>query len=192
METARPTSPKTQSLADVATLACGCFWCTEAIFQRLKGVLTVTPGYSGGNPPDGGQNPTYEQVCSGNTGHAEAIQIKFDPKVISFEKLLEVFFKLHDPTTLNRQGNDIGTQYRSSIFYHSEEQKKSAEKLKSKMQKLYRDKIITEIVQYKNFFEAENYHKNYYENYKSQPYCQLVIDPKITKLYKLFPEKIKN
>lgn len=171
---------------ETATIAGGCFWCTEAIFQRLKGVNSVTPGYTGGTV----KNPTYEQVCSGNTGHAEAIQIKFDPEIISYEKLLEVFFKLHDPTTLNRQGNDTGTQYRSSIFYHSPDQKKTAEKLKSEMQKLYKDKIVTEIVPFKEFYEAENYHKNYYENYKSQPYCQLIIDPKITKLYKLFPKKI--
>ena len=173
---------------ETATIAGGCFWCTEAIFQRLKGVTKVTPGYSGGKV----ENPTYEQVCSGNTGHAEAIQVNFDPKIISYEKLLEVFFKLHDPTTPNRQGNDTGTQYRSSIFYHTEEQKKTAEKVKGEIQKLHNDKIVTEIVPFKNFYEAENYHKNYYENYKSQPYCQLVINPKITKLYKEFPKIIEK
>ena len=188
---------------ETATLAGGCFWCTEAIFRRLKGVASVTPGYSGGTVP----NPTYEQVCAENTGHAESIQIKFDPKIISYEKLLEVFFKLHDPTTLNRQGNDVGTSYRSAIFYHSEEQKKTAEKVRSAMQKLYKDKqslrsssnqnstaglkIVTEITPYKNFYEAEDYHKNYYDNYKNQPYCQLVIDPKIQKLYKDFKDITK-
>lgn len=173
---------------ETATLAGGCFWCTEAIFKRLKGVETVTSGYSGGNV----KNPSYEQVCSGKTGHAEAIQIRFDPKIISFEKLLEVFFKLHNPTTLNQQGADYGTQYRSAIFYHSQSQEKTAEKLKTSMQKLYQDKIVTEIVPYKNFYEAEDYHKNYYENYKNQPYCQLVIDPKIQKLYKEFKEDLKE
>ena len=172
---------------ETATIAGGCFWCTEAIFKRLKGVESVTPGYSGGNVP----NPTYEQVCAENTGHAEAIQINFDPKIISFEKLLEVFFKLHDPTTLNRQGNDMGTSYRSAIFYHSDEQKKTAEKVRSEMQKVYKDKIVTEIVPYKNFYRAENYHQNYYENYKNQPYCQLVIDPKIQKLYEEFKKEVR-
>lgn len=167
---------------ETATLAGGCFWCTEAIFKRLKGVKKVTPGYSGGNVP----NPTYEQVTSDNTNHAEAIQIEFDPKIISFEKLLEIFFKLHDPTTKNRQGNDIGTQYRSSIFYHSQKQKTIAQKIKNQMSKYYKEKVVTEIVAFTNFYEAENYHKNYYDSNKSQPYCQIVIDPKITKLYKEF------
>ena len=167
---------------EIATLAGGCFWCTEAIFLRLKGVEKVTPGYTGGNVI----KPTYEQVCSGTTGHAEAIQIEFDPKIISFEKLLEIFFKLHDPTTANRQGNDVGTQYRSSIFYHSDIQRKTAEKIRSLMQKYYKDKIVTEIVAATNFYEAESYHKNYYNSNKGKPYCQIVIDPKITKLYKEF------
>lgn len=172
---------------ETATFAGGCFWCTEAIFKRIKGVEKVTPGYSGGNVP----NPTYEQVASGNTGHAEAIQIQFDPKIISFEKLLEIFFKLHDPTTLNRQGNDVGTQYRSSIFYHSPQQKETAQKVRSQMSKYYHDKVVTEIVPFKNFYEAENYHKNYYDTNKSQPYCQIVIDPKITKLYQEFKKEVK-
>ena len=175
---------------ETATLAGGCFWCTEAIFKRLKGVQSVTPGYSGGSVA----NPTYEQVCSGNSGHAEAIQITFDPKVITFEKLLEVFFKLHDPTTLNRQGADTGTQYRSSIFYHNDNQKKTAEKVKGKIEqsKIYESKIVTEVVPFKNFYEAENYHKNYYDTNRSQPYCQIVIDPKIQKLYKEFKEVIED
>lgn len=171
-----------------ATLAGGCFWCTEAIFKRLKGVKSVISGYSGGDPPAGGNNPTYEQVCQGSTGHAEAIQIKFDPKIISYELLLEVFFKLHDPTTLNRQGNDVGTQYRSAIFYHDENQRKIAEAVKSKLEKsgVYSNKIVTEIMPFKNFFKAENYHQNYYDSNRNQSYCQLTIDPKITKLYEEF------
>ncbi len=177
-------SPKTE----IATLAGGCFWCTEAIFQRLKGVAEVKPGYSGGNV----ENPTYEQVCSGSTGHAEAIQIKFDPKIIQFEKLLGVFFKLHDPTTLNRQGADSGTEYRSAIFYHSQIQKQTAENVKNDIEKsgIYESRIVTEIVPFKSFFEAENYHKNYYDANRSQPYCQLVIDPKIQKLYKEFKNEV--
>lgn len=173
-----------------ATLAGGCFWCTEAIFRRLKGVVTVTPGYSGGKV----ENPTYEQVCSGNSGHAEAIRIKFDPEILPFGKLLEVFFRLHDPTTLNKQGADIGTQYRSAIFYHDEKQKEIAEKIKGEIEKsgMYHNKIVTEIVPYTAFYEAEDHHKNYYENYKNQPYCQVVIDPKIQKLYKEFKEGTKE
>lgn len=172
----------------IATLAGGCFWCTEAIFKRLKGVDEVRPGYSGGNV----DNPTYIQVCTGSTGHAEAIQIKFDPKIISYEKLLEVFFKLHDPTTLNQQGADYGTQYRSAIFYHDEKQKQIAEKVKLDIEKsgMYPNKVVTEIVPFKNFYEAENYHKNYYDVNKSQPYCQLIIDPKIQKLYKDFKDEL--
>ena len=173
---------------ETATLAGGCFWCTEAIFQRLKGVESVTSGYSGGNI----DNPTYEQVCSGTTGHAEAIQIKFDPKIISYEKLLEVFFKLHDPTTLNRQGADSGTQYRSAIFYQNQTQKQTAETIKINIEKsgMYESNIVTEIVPFKSFYQAENYHKNYYDANKSQPYCQLVIDPKIQKLYKEFKNEV--
>lgn len=175
---------------EVAILAGGCFWCTEAIFKRLKGVEEVIPGYCGGEK----ENPTYEEVCSGETGHAEVIQIKFDPKVISFEKLLEVFFKLHDPTTLNRQGADIGTQYRSAIFYHSEIQKEKALNLIKKLQesKQYQDKIVTEVIQFSAFYKAENYHKSYYERNSNAPYCKLVIDPKLQKLYKDFKELAKN
>lgn len=175
---------------ETATLAGGCFWCTEAIFKRLKGVTKVTPGYSGGEM----DQPAYTAVSSGNTGHAEAIQIEFDPKVISYEKLLEIFFKLHDPTTLNRQGNDVGTQYRSVIFYHDEKQKETAEKIKQKVteEKMYSDPIVTEVVPFEKFFPAENYHKDYYENNKDQPYCRIIIDPKITKLYKEFTELTKE
>ena len=169
---------------ETATIAGGCFWCTEAIFKRLKGVRDVKSGYSGGDSP----NPTYEQISSGKTGHAETIQISFYPEIISFEKLLEVFFKLHDPTTLNRQGADTGTQYKSAIFYNSGKQKEIAQKVKGEMSKLYKDKIVTEIIPYKEFYPADNYHQNYYENYKNQPYCQVVIDPKIQKLYKEFKQ----
>lgn len=168
---------------ETATLAGGCFWCTEAVFKRLNGIITVEPGYCGGTV----ENPTYEAVCSGQTGHAEAIQIKFDPKVITFAKLLEIFFKLHDSTTLNRQGNDVGTQYRSAIFYHSPKQKKIAEAVKSKIKN-----AVTEITAFTNFYPAEDYHKNYYDANRSLPYCQLVIDPKIQKLYKEFPNFSKK
>jgi len=175
---------------ETATLAGGCFWCTEAIFKRLKGVKSVLLGYVGGNV----DNPTYEQVCSGTTGHAEAIQLTFDPKVISFEKLLEVFFKLHDPTTMNRQGNDVGPQYRSVIFYKDDSQKQIAEEVKAKIEAsgVYKDPIVTEIVPFTKFFKAENYHQNYYDANRSQPYCQLVIDPKIKKLYGDFGDLVKE
>lgn len=174
---------------EVATLAGGCFWCTEAVFQRLKGVEKVESGYSGGIV----ENPTYEQVCNGNTGHAEAIQITFDPSVISFEKLLEVFWHLHDPTTLNHQGADEGTQYRSAIFYHDEKQHEIAEKSKEQAEKsgMYKDQFVTEIVPFKNFYKAEAYHKDYYNRNGGQGYCTYIIDPKITKLYKEFPNEVK-
>ena len=167
---------------ETATLAGGCFWCTEAIFKRLKGVKSIEPGYSGGAV----KNPTYEQVCVGNTSHAEAIQIKFDPTTLSFEKLLDVFFALHDPTTLNRQGADVGTQYRSAIFYHNIDQKNISEKVKNNLDQ---QKIVTEIVPFTNFYKAENYHKDYFDNNRQQPYCQAVIDPKIKKLYEEFKEE---
>ena len=170
------------------TLAGGCFWCTEAIFKHLKGITKVTSGYSGGYKP----NPTYEEVCSGQTGHAEAIQIEFNPKVISFEKILEVFFTLHDPTTLNRQGADIGTQYRSVIFYHDQKQKKTAEKVKAEKSDEYSEKIVTEIVPFTAFYKAEPSHQNFYENNKERPYCQVVINPKLKKLYKNFRGIIEN
>lgn len=167
---------------EIATLAGGCFWCTEAIFERLKGVEKVESGYAGGTK----ENPTYEQVSSGSTGHAEANQITFDPKVISYKTLLEVFFKLHDPTTLNRQGADEGPQYRSAVFYHNEEQKKVAEELKSKI-----SGAVTEIVPAGKFNMAEANHQDYYNRNGSATYCKLVIDPKIQKLYKEFKELTK-
>lgn len=172
---------------EMATLAGGCFWCTEAIFKRVRGVVSVEPGYSGGAV----ENPTYEDVCSGTTGHAEAINIRFDPKIISYDKLLEIFFHLHDPTTLNRQGSDVGTQYRSAIFYRSEKQKETAEKVRGKIEesKIYPNKIVTEIVPFKNFYKAEDYHKNYYDNNRQAGYCRLIIDPKIKKLLREFKEE---
>lgn len=164
-----------------ATLAGGCFWCTEALFKRLKGVTSVTSGYAGGTL----ENPTYEQVCNGKTGHAEAIQITFDPHTIPYEKLLEIFFATHNPTTLNQQGNDIGPQYRSAIFYHSEEQKRVAEKLKKK-------EYATEIMPFTNFYKAEPHHQNYFDRNTDYPYCQYVITPKIQKLFKEFGKEVKE
>ena len=176
---------------EIATLAGGCFWCTEAIFKRLKGVFEVEPGYSGGDR----ENPTYEQVLSGKTGYAEVIQITFDPSIISFEKILDVFWTTHDLTTLNKQGVDVGTQYRSAIFYHSEKQKEISEKLKKELEQSgkFKDPIVTKIEAFKNFYKAENYHKNYYElNKNLNPYCPLVIDPKIQKLMKEFSKDLKE
>ena len=175
---------------ETATFAGGCFWCTEAIFKRLKGVQSVISGYSGGDT----NKPSYEAVSSSNTGHAESIQIKFDPKEITFEQLLEIFFKTHDPTTVNQQGNDIGSQYRSGVFYHNDNQKKKAEEAMEKINNsgAYSNKVVTEVTPYKNFFDAEDYHKDYYDKNKEAGYCKVVIDPKITKLYRDFGEKIKD
>ena len=176
-------------MIEIATLANGCFWCTEAIFARIKGVKSVSPGYSGGKV----ENPSYDQVCTGTTGHAEAAQIEFDPTVISFEKLLEVFWHTHDPTTLNRQGNDIGTQYRSAIFYHNDKQREIAEKSKRRIEDkgIFRDPIVTEITQFEKFYVAEDYHKKYYEHHLNDPYCRFVIDPKIQKLLKQYGNELK-
>lgn len=172
---------------ETATLGGGCFWCTEALFQQLEGVERVVSGYSGGNV----NNPTYEQVCSGSTGHAEACQITYDPDKISYDQLLEVFWKTHDPTTLNRQGNDIGTQYRSVIFYHDEQQKKRAESYKAKLEAahIWNRVIVTEIVPFIKFWPAEDYHQNYYANNPGQGYCALVIAPKLAKLQQIFKER---
>jgi peptide-methionine (S)-S-oxide reductase len=174
---------------ETATLGGGCFWCTEAIFKSLKGVETVESGYSGGKT----KNPTYQEVCTGETGHAEVIQITFNPKVISFRELLEVFWETHDPTTLNRQGADSGTQYRSVIFYHSPEQKETAEKYKAELNKenIYNKPVVTEITVFDKFYKAENYHQNYFANNRSQGYCQFVIVPKIEKFRKIFKSKLK-
>lgn len=173
-----------------ATFAGGCFWCTEAIFKRLEGVSSVLPGYSGGSV----ENPTYEQVCEGKTGHAEAIQIEFDSKQIPFEKLLEIFFYTHDPTTLNQQGNDMGPQYRSVVFYHSAEQKQSAEKFVAKLErdKVYSRPVVTTIEPFKNFYFAEDYHKNYYDRNREAPYCDATIAPKIHKLLEKFGKEVKE
>ena len=175
---------------EIATLANGCFWCTEAIFSRVKGIKSVIPGYSGG----GTSNPSYEQVCTGITGHAEAIQIEYNPKIISFEKILDIFWHTHDPTTLNRQGHDVGTQYRSAIFYHDENQKDIAEKSKKEIEKegVFKNPIVTEIIPFSNFYPAEDYHKEYYENNRNAPYCNFVIDPKIQKLLQKYSDKIKQ
>jgi len=174
----------------LATFGNGCFWCTEAIFQRLNGVEKVMPGYSGGHV----ENPTYEQVCTGTTGHAESIQITYDPAKISYDALLEVFWKTHDPTTKNRQGNDIGPQYRSVVFYHDPGQKKLAESYKARLEteKIWDRPIVTEIEPFSKFWPAEDYHRNYYSNNPSKGYCALVITPKIEKFKKIFRERLKN
>lgn len=173
----------------VATFGNGCFWCTEAIFQQLRGVEKVMPGYTGGSI----KNPSYEEVCSGTTGHAEAIQITFDADVISYRELLDVFFYTHDPTTLNRQGADVGTQYRSAIFYHDTSQKNDAELMVKQLEAegVYDDKIVTEITEFDVYYDAEDYHKNYYNNNKNQGYCRAVINPKLDKFVKKYSAKIK-
>jgi peptide-methionine (S)-S-oxide reductase len=178
------------STIETATLANGCFWCTEAIFQRLKGVKKVSSGYTGGSV----KNPTYKEVVTGKTGHAEAIQIEFDNTVLSFIDLLDVFFSTHDPTTLNRQGYDVGTQYRSGIFYHSEVQKVIAETYIEQLNKanVFDKPIVTEITELKKFYIAEDYHQNYYNNNKNQGYCRAVINPKLEKFLKNFKDKIKK
>lgn len=168
------------------TLGMGCFWCTEAIFQRIKGVLSVISGYSGGNL----ENPTYEEICSGTTGHAEVSQIEFDPEIISLEEILYIFFKMHDPTTLNKQGADVGTQYRSVIFYKNEFQKEISKKALAEASGRYKNKIVTEISPLLNFYIAEDYHQNYYNLNQQAPYCTFVIDPKIDKLKKDFSNKL--
>jgi peptide-methionine (S)-S-oxide reductase len=173
-----------------ATFGSGCFWCTEAVFQQLKGVDSVVSGYSGGSV----KNPTYKQVCSGNTGHAEVVQITYDPKVISYEDLLEVFWKSHDPTTKDRQGADTGTQYRSVIFYHNDKQGELAKQYKEKIDKsgALGAAIVTEITPYSQFYPAEAYHQNYFINNPEQPYCTALIRPKLEKLEKVFKNKIKT
>ncbi|QEC45296.1 peptide-methionine (S)-S-oxide reductase MsrA [Pseudobacter ginsenosidimutans] len=175
---------------DTATLGTGCFWCTEAVFQQLKGVLKVTSGYSGGNEV----NPTYKDVSTGTTGHAEVIQVVYDPAEITFDELLEVFWQTHDPTTLNRQGNDVGPQYRSAIFYHNAEQKAKAEKYKKELGEsgAFEKPIVTEISPYTAFYKAEDYHQDYYNNNGSQPYCYYVIRPKLEKFQKVFKNKIRH
>ncbi len=174
---------------DQATFGAGCFWCVEAIFSRVKGVLLVKSGYSGGHV----KNPSYKEVCSGLTGHAEVCQLTYNPEQVSFLELLEIFWQTHDPTTLNRQGNDVGTQYRSVIFYHSDEQKRLAEKMKKKLDEedIWTDPIITEITAFSSFFPAEDYHDDYFSRNPSQPYCSVVINPKVEKFEKVFREYLR-
>lgn len=175
---------------DTATFATGCFWCTESKFQQLNGVVKVTSGFSGGHTV----NPTYEQVCTGTTGHAEACNIVFDPAKITYDELIEAFFVAHDPTQLNRQGNDVGTQYRSAIFYHNATQKQKAEYYIAKLnqEKAYKNKIVTQVVPYTVFYKAENYHQNYYNLNSSQPYCKYVIQPELEAFKKVFKDKLKK
>ncbi|MGD2072292.1 MAG: peptide-methionine (S)-S-oxide reductase MsrA [Candidatus Thorarchaeota archaeon] len=174
----------------LATFGAGCFWCVEAAFQQLKGVSSVVSGYSGGTV----ENPTYKQVCTGTTGHAEACQIEFDPEKIGYEELLEVFFEIHDPTTRNRQGNDVGTQYRSVIFYHDSEQKNIAEKMKKELDAkgIWKNPIVTEITPFTTFYKAEEYHEDYYRKNPNQSYCRFVIKPKIDKFEKAFQLKLNK
>ncbi|WP_373493925.1 peptide-methionine (S)-S-oxide reductase MsrA [Aquiflexum sp.] len=174
---------------EIATLGGGCFWCTEAIYQDLKGVERVESGYSGGHI----DKPTYKQVTSATTGHAEVIQVMFDPKVITYGEILEIFWSTHDPTTLNRQGNDVGPQYRSAVFFHSDDQKKEAEFYKNRLAEsgAFNRPIVTEITPFSNFYVAEDYHQNYFNDNGMQPYCQFVIRPKVEKFKKAFAEKLK-
>lgn len=174
---------------ELATLGGGCFWCTEAVLLEVKGVEKIVSGYSGGNAPG---KPTYREICSGLTGHAEVIQLSFDPGVISFYDLLMIFMTTHDPTTLNRQGADVGTQYRSVIFYHDENQKEVAEKVLKEMSSYYKDPVVTELSPLKIFYEAEDYHQDYYRNNQTQGYCNFVITPKLAKLRKMHADKLKS
>ena len=180
----------TYATKEIATLAGGCFWCLEAVFDDLKGVLSVESGYMGGK----NANPTYEQVCSGDTGHAEVVRLTFDPDAVSFEEILEVFFVIHDPTTLNRQGNDAGTQYRSAVFYHSAEQKSVAERVIANLSsaRIYDDPIVTEVVAASQLYVAEDYHQEYFRRNPAQPYCAYVVRPKVAKFRKHFLEKLKK
>ena len=173
---------------ETTTLAAGCFWCVEAVFQQLKGVASVVSGYTGGHT----ENPTYNDVLTGKTGHAEACQIEYDPEQITFEDILEVFFETHDPTTLDRQGNDIGTQYRSAIFYHSDTQKDEAERFKARIDArgTWKSPVVTEIVPFTKFYQAEDYHQNYFRNNPNQQYCRYVIQPKLDKFEKVFKLKL--
>ena len=176
--------------SELATLAGGCFWCLEAVFLELHGVESVASGYAGGHVP----NPTYEQVCTGRTGHAEVVQIKFDPAVIPFRDLLHVYFSIHDPTTLNRQGADVGTQYRSAIYYHNPDQKETADEVVGELSQaeIWSDPIVTEVEELDVFYPAEAYHDNYYQRNQSQPYCQVVISPKLTKFRKKYSTRLKS
>ena len=178
------------NLQETATLAAGCFWCVEAVFDDLKGVEDVVSGYAGGHT----ENPTYQEVCSETTGHAEVVRIKFDPEMLSFADLLRVFFSVHDPTTLNRQGNDVGSSYRSAIFYHSDEQKQTAEEIIKEVTEaaIYDKPIVTEVTEFTNFYAAENYHQEYFSNNPNQPYCAAVVAPKVAKFRKNFVDRLKK
>ncbi len=179
-----------EKVLETATLAAGCFWCVEAVFDDLQGVEDVVSGYSGGHK----ENPTYQEVCSETTGHAEVAQIRFDPEVLSYADLLRVFFSVHDPTTLNRQGNDIGTSYRSAIFYHSPEQKAIAEEIIKELtaEGIYDDPIVTEVTAFDKFWPAENYHQEYFANNPNQPYCAAVVAPKVAKFRKQFADRLRK
>jgi peptide-methionine (S)-S-oxide reductase len=181
---------KEEPKLEQVTFGSGCFWCTEAVFAELKGVKSAVSGYSGGRV----ENPTYEQICTGRTGHAEVIQVTYDPAVISFRELLEVFWTTHDPTTLNRQGADVGTQYRSAVFYHTEEQRKEAEHYKAKLNetKAFGDPVVTEITEFEKFYPAEDKHQEYYAANPEQGYCRMVIQPKLEKFRKAFAAKLKT
>jgi len=181
---------KSMNQLELATFGNGCFWCTEAIFEQLKGVTKVESGYAGGAV----KNPSYKEICSGNTGHAEVIRLTYDPQVISYRELLDVFFNTHDPTTLNRQGADVGTQYRSAIFFHNNEQKAEAEKMIAELEqeKVFDDAIVTEVTAINNYYVAENYHQDYYNNNKNQGYCRMVINPKLEKFTKKYKSKLKK
>jgi peptide-methionine (S)-S-oxide reductase len=178
-----------ESNLETATLAAGCFWCVEAVFDDLKGVENVVSGYSGGHS----ENPTYREVCDGNTGHAEVAEIQFDPSVISFKDILRVFFSVHDPTTLNRQGNDIGSQYRSAIFYRSDEQRRDADEVIKEVtdEGVYDQPIVTEVTALDKFWPAEDYHQEYFANYPNQPYCQAIVSPKVKKFRQKFADRLK-
>jgi peptide-methionine (S)-S-oxide reductase len=182
--------PRSDARLSTATLAGGCFWCLEAVFDELEGVVEVEPGYAGGHVA----NPTYRQVCTGATGHAEVVQITFEPETISFRELLDVFFTIHDPTTLNRQGADVGTQYRSAIFYHTPEQKQIAEEVIAGLTaaRAWPGKIVTEVTPFAAFYPAEDYHRDYYQGNRDQPYCQVVISPKLAKFRKRFAARLKT
>lgn len=188
--TDHPNQKNQLSDSEVTTLGGGCFWCLEAVYDELSGVLKVESGYSGGDVPD----PSYEAVCSGRTGHAEVVQVTFDPSQISFEEILRVFFAIHDPTTLNRQGADVGTQYRSVIFYHDQAQKEIAQGLIAQLEKdgLWPDPIVTQVTPLEIFYVAEAYHQNYFKNNPTQPYCQVVVSPKVAKFRKEFVTKLKK
>lgn len=188
MTTSTNTEPVPSGRTEIATLGGGCFWCVEAVYQELRGVLKVESGYTGGRI----SNPTYREVCSGMTGHAEVVQVTFDPAQVSYADVLRVFFTVHDPTTLNRQGNDVGTQYRSVIYYHSEQQRETAEAIKKEASEAWDDPIVTEISALETFYKAEEYHQNYYRDNPNQGYCSYIITPKVKKFREKFADKLKQ